>query len=142
MSEQIILPGAAAPKPPPLSVAVTEHDGQVVLHFSEPREFVGLMPNEAAAIGMQMLVAAVQADSSYGQQAIDLAMSLVDLVYELRGDLKPAGGAMKHELMERHRRILTRRVEVMLNSLRERRKVSNFQLSKELVEVAIKEILT
>lgn len=137
-AEQILLPGA---QPPKLSMAVTAHDGQAVVHFSEPREFVGLMPNEAVAIGTRMLLTAVEADRAIGQTVIDMCMSLVDAVYELRGDLKPAGSAMKHELMERHRRTLTKRLEVVLNSMRERRKVSNFQLSKELVEICIKEIL-
>jgi hypothetical protein len=51
-------------------------------------------------------------------------------VYEQRGELKPAGGAVKHELIERHRRTLTRRLELVLNSRRERKKTSNAQLSR------------
>jgi hypothetical protein len=143
MNDQINVPGLlqeAAPQP--LSVAVTVHGTQAVLHFSEPREYTAFMAQEALMIGARFMLAAVEADGNSAQAAIATAMAVIDGVYELRGDIKPAGGAVKHELIERHRSKLTQRLAVMLNSMREKKKVSNEELSKNLVDVMLKEVFS
>jgi hypothetical protein len=126
----------------PLSIAVTAHDKQAVLHLSEPREYVALSGSEPLMIGQRLILAGVEARSDTGQAAIAVALALIDGIYELRGDLKPAGGAVKHELIERHRATLTKRLEVVMNSTREKRTVSNRALAKELVEISLKEIFS
>lgn len=135
-AEQILLPTTEKP----LKVEVTTFGAEVVLHYSEPREFAGYTGIQAVIIGTQLLARAMEADDQVCAKVIEMALALVDAAYETRADLKPAGGAVKHELVERHRRTLTRRLEVIMNSTREKRTTSNHQLAKELVEVMLKEV--
>jgi len=140
MSEQIIFPQSDAPQP--LSIHVSVHGRQAVLHLSQPREYVGLMPAEALQIGARMFTAAVEASPDVGQAAIAACMAVIDAVYEIKGDLKPAGGAVKHELIERHRATLTKRLEVVLNSQREKRTVTNAAMARGLVDIALSEVFS
>jgi hypothetical protein len=135
MSEQIVVPQA-------LSMAVTVHDRQAVLHLSQPREYVAMMPAEALQMGARMFTAAVEASPDAGQAGIAAAMAVIDAIYELRGDLKPAGGAVKHELIERHRATLLKRIEVVLNSERDKRKVSNAAMARGLVDIMLSEVFS
>ena len=135
MSEQIVVPQE-------LSMAVSVHDGQAVLHMSAPREYVALMPQEALMIGARLFTAAVEADQSAGQAGIAAAMAVIDAIYELRADIKPAGGAVKHELIERHRKTLTKRLEVVLNGEREKRTVSNAAMAKGIVDIMLSEVFS
>lgn len=139
MSDQINVPGLLdAPKP--ISVQATVHGRQVVLHFNQPREFVALTGEEPLVIGTRLMALAIEADESIAQQMINLAMGLIDHAYEQRGDLKPAGGSVKHELIERHRKKLTKRLELMLNSTRERKTTSNPALAKQMVDTMLSEV--
>jgi hypothetical protein len=137
MPDQILAPG---PLNKPLQIAVTVHDRTAVLHFSEPREYVALNDGHPFMIGQRLILAGVEARPDLGQTAIAVAMALIDGIYEMRSDLKPAGGAVKHELIERHRRTLTKRLEVIMNSQREKKTVSNHLLAKELVDVMLREV--
>jgi hypothetical protein len=139
-AEQIFAPGLLPTPEQPLSVEVTTHNRQVILHLSQPREFVAFSKTEPVIVGARMLAQAIEADPANARHVIDIALALVDAAYDANGDLKPAGGAVKHELIERHRRTLSRRLEIVLNSRRETKKVTNGQLSKELVEVMLKEV--
>ena len=140
MTEQILAPGLVPATPNPLSVAVSVHNAQAVLHFSEPREYTGFSAAEALQVGARLLVAAVEADPSAAQAAIATSMAVVDGVYELHGDIKPAGGAIKAELIERHRVKLTQRVGMVLNSTREKKTTSNRGLAKQLVDIMLSEV--
>lgn len=143
MSEQINASGLLNEAPQELSVNVqVAENGQVVLRFNVPREYVDLTVQEAMLIAGRLFVASVEADPSAGNAAIHVAMAMIDAVYELRGDLKPAGGAVKHELIERHRRTLTNRLNTVLTSTRERKKTTNEQLAKQLVDIALSEIFS
>lgn len=137
-AEQIIVPANPASKP--LHIGVSVHDGQAVLHFSEPRAFIALDAAQALVIGTKITLAGVEANNAIGKDAIEMAIHLIDLVYEVRGDLKPAGGAVKHEMIERHRKTLTNRLSIVLNSQRERRKVSNAELAKQITEILLHEV--
>lgn len=134
-AEQIIIP-----QDKPLSVGVTVHDRQVVLHLSEPREYVAFSGTEPCVIAAKMFAASIEANSDTAASVIDIAMSAIDLAYEARGDLKPAGGAVKHELIERHRRTLSKRLEVMFNSTREKKTTSNRGLAKQVVDIVLSEV--
>lgn len=141
MSEQINASGLLNEAPQDLAVNVqVADDGRVVLRFSAPREYVAMGVQEAMLIAGRLFVASVEADPSSGNAAIQVAMAMIDAVYELRGDLKPAGGAVKHELIERHRRTLTNRINTVLTSTREKRKLSNEALSKQLVDIVLHEV--
>jgi hypothetical protein len=132
MSEQIIIE--------PLKVEVTVHGQQAVLHMSEPREYLAFFGAEPLMLGARLLVAGVEARPDMASAGIAAAMGVIDGIYELRGDIKPAGGAVKHELIERHRRKLTDRVALMLNSKREDKTTPNRGLAKQLVEEMLKEV--
>ncbi len=143
MNQPIIVPGLyGSDGPKPFSLAVTVHEKQAVLHMSEPREYLAMTGPEPIQLGARLFVAAVEADRGVAQAAIVGAMSVIDAVYELRGDIKPADGAVKHELIERHRGTLTKRLEVVLNSMREKKTTSNFGLSKQLVDICLSEIFS
>lgn len=74
--------------------------------------------------------------------ALRFSTLVADLAFEADTGLKAAGPALKAELMDKHRRTLTRRLEVVMNSQREQRTVSNYKLAKEMVEICLKEVLT
>lgn len=144
-TEQIIVPGVAEareqrPAPPSGTTAVSVHEGLVVLHFERATEFAVYDPVGAVADGAKMLAFAAMQDPQAAQLVVNAAMFLIDHVYEQRGELKPAGGAVKHELIERHRRTLAKRLELVLNSRREQKKTSNAQLSSELVGIVLHEV--
>lgn len=100
------------------TMKVSVHDQKVIQHFPHALEWIALT----------------------GEEAIRLGMTLIDRAYEARGDLKPADGAVKHELVERHRRTLTKRLEVVLNSTREKKTTSNRELARQVVELMLKAV--
>jgi len=120
-------------------VEATIHDGLVVLHFEIGGEYAAFAPLGALAIGAKMMLLAAH-DKDTAQPAIDLAMAIIDQVYELRGDLKPAGTAVKHELIERHRRTLSARVRNILATFRENRKTSHAELARTIVDAMLNEV--
>ncbi len=143
--EQIIVPGLAQaqeqrPEPATGKTAVSTHDGNVILHFEKPTEYAVYSPVGAVADGTKMLAFAASEDKQAAQLVVNAAMMLIDHVYDEHAMLKPAGGAMKHELIERHRRTLTKRLEIVLNSRREKKTESNHRLAKSLVDICINEI--
>lgn len=141
-AEQIIAPGLLAQPEQPLSANVTRFDRQVVLHLSQPREFVAFTGMEPVIIGARMLAHAMDADMSTAKAVLELCTTLADAAHAADGGLKPAGGAVKHELIERHRRTLTKRLEIILNSQREKKKVSNAQLAKLMVDTMLSEVFS
>lgn len=114
MSNQIIVPQ----DPSAATMKVSTFDRKVIQHFPHPLEWIALE----------------------GEEAIALGMCLMDRAYEARPDLKPVDNNKKHEFIERHRKTLTRRLEVILNSTREKKTTSNAKLAKELVEVMLREV--
>lgn len=74
------------------------------------------------------------------QNAIDVAMALTDAAFEARDGVKPASASLKSELVERHRMNLTRRVALMLGTLRGDKLKSDGQIARDVVEACLKEI--
>lgn len=154
MSNDIQLPGlleeaTAKPAAPGTGgIEVSTYDGPdcpggkpvAIVHLTAPAEMVLLHAHGAASVGAKLLAAVPELDPTCGQMAIDLAMFVIDHVYDCRGDLKPAGSAAKHELMERHRSKLTKRLEVMLNSQREKKTVNNRSLARLMVDAMMHEV--
>lgn len=71
------------------------------------------------------------------EQALSVSALMADLAFEADTGLKAAGPALKAELVERHRATLSRRLEVILNSTRDKRKVSNASLARTLVDTCL-----
>lgn len=143
MSEQINVPGLLDQAPAAekaLQAIVSIHEGKVVLHFNAPREYVALTNLEPLVVGARLIFNGVTANPEVAQEAVNLAMALVDYVYEQRSDLKPAGGGVKAELINRHRRKLVPRITLMLNSQREQRTVSNQDLARQLIDAVFHEV--
>jgi len=135
-AEQILVP-----QDKPLSVAVTVHDRQAVLHLSQPREYIALSGSEPVHVAAKLMTAAVDADASQGQHTVDMCLAIIDAVYEANPLMKGAGWTAKQEMLDRHRRTLIKRLEVVLNSTREKKKVGNARLAQELVEICLKEVM-
>lgn len=144
MAEQIIIPGVldAVKREEPLSVQISVHGNQVVQHFNAPREYVALTGIEPVVIGTQLLCRAMEANDETAPKVIELAMAVMDYAYELRGDLKPAGGSVRHELIERHRKTLAQRLTIVMNSQREKKTISNRSLARQLVDIMLTEVFS
>lgn len=72
--------------------------------------------------------------------ALTLSTLIADLAFEAESGLKSAGGALKAELVERHRVKLVDRLSVVFNSMREKRTTSNRQLAKQVVDICMGEV--
>jgi hypothetical protein len=72
--------------------------------------------------------------------ALALSTLLADLAYEIETTLKPVGSALKAELIEKHRIKITKRIELMLNSTRFKKTVSNSVLAKKMTDVSLKDV--
>lgn len=69
-----------------------------------------------------------------------IACAMTDAAFELRTGNKPASDTLKASLIERHRATLTRRVEIMIKSMREDKKLHHRQLAQRIVEACLKEV--
>jgi hypothetical protein len=100
------------------NMVVEMRDGKVILHFEKPMKDVIFDP----------------------QNAIDIACAITDAAFECRDGVKPVSDTLKAELVERHRRTLTNRAELILSSKREDRTMSHRKLAQELIEIFLKEV--
>lgn len=142
---EIYVPGLAEAKahqPEQAPCVVSMHDQLVVLHFPRSIEYAAFTGIGAVDTAARMLAFAHVADPAMAEFVINVGMALIDHVYEHRGDLKPAGGTVKHELIERHRQKLTPRLTLMLNTLREERTTSNQQLARTIIDQMFSEIFS
>lgn len=73
-------------------------------------------------------------------EALRFSALVADLAFEADTGLKAAGPTLKAELIERHRKTLTRRLEVVFNSTREKKTTSNAQLAKQITEILLHEV--
>lgn len=103
---------------PTMSVSV--YDGKVVQHFPHALEWLALEADESVRLGY----------------------TLIERGWEARPELKPLDDNKKHDLVERHRRTLTKRLEVVLNSLREKKTMSNRTVAKQLVQLMLNEVFS
>ena len=76
------------------------------------------------------------------QNAIDIARGMTDAAWELRDGVKPVGDSLKAELIERHRDTLRPRLNIMLNSTRENKTVTNGKLAMSIIDVIFSEIFS
>lgn len=74
--------------------------------------------------------------------ALDIGRIIIDLAFEADTGVKPLGPAAKAEMVKKHRERLVPRIGLMLNSLREKKTVSNSALARELVDVFCSEVFS
>jgi len=101
-----------------IQVAVKGEDGRVVLKFDRDINYLEMEPTNA----------------------FDIAEAMCTAAFECRDGVKPAGPALKAELIDRHRLTLTQRLALMLNSTRTDVRISNGQLAKSLVDTCLSEV--
>jgi len=119
-------------------VKVSHFQNLVVVHLDHAQEYLPFPAVGAVEIGGRMLMNAVEADKTVANTIIAMLEAVADHVYEANNQIKPSGGALKHELIERNRLKATQRFAVMLNSLRENKKYTNGQLAQTLVDAIFK----
>lgn len=113
-----------------VEMQVAARDGQIHLLFNERNQAGEPVP----AYTPNFLLSA--------SDALAMSTLLADLAFEAETSLKPAGDVVKAELMERHRTKLIDRLQVVLNSTREKRTTSNRQLAKQVVDICMSEVFS
>lgn len=111
-----------------ISMQVLARDGSIHLLFSEPNQAGDPVPAYTANFLMS------------ASDALMFSTLVADLAFEAETGLKAAAPALKAELMERHRVKLIDRLNVVLNSTREKKTTSNRNLAKQVVEICMSEI--
>jgi len=101
-----------------ITMAVGVEDRHVVVKFHRPTEFIRFEPKNAQDIAEAITTAAFQADTS----------------------LKPVAETLKATLVQKHRDILIPRMMVMLNSMREKKTMSNGQLAMAMMDAFCHEV--
>jgi hypothetical protein len=113
-----------------IEMQVAARDGSIHLLFNERNQAGEPVP----AYTPNFLLSA--------SDALAMSTLLADLAFEAETSLKPAGDVVKAELMERHRTKLIDRLQVVLNSTREKRTTSNRQLAKQVVDICMAEVFS
>ena len=72
--------------------------------------------------------------------AMIAAHKLTDMAFEADASLKPIGDSLKASLVEKHRSILIPRIALILNTQRERKKISNELLAKQIMDAVCAEV--
>ena len=101
-----------------VEMIVGPDSGKVIVKFKAPVDLVEFEP----------------------ENAITIAEALTAAAFEAREGLKPVGDALKAELVERHRKVLYQRIATVLNSTREDRLITHAALSRQLVDICLREI--
>jgi len=76
------------------------------------------------------------------ETALRASQLMADMAFEADDSIKPVGPALKAALVEKHRAVLIPRIAMILNTLREKKTVTNEQLAVQLVDVTCAEIFT
>lgn len=99
---------------------------------------VGILNNKVV-LKFHEPVEAIEFDA---QNCIDIAMAMTDAAYELKNGVKPVGDTLKADLIERHRDTLIPRVNMIMNSTREKKTVTNGRLSMTIIDTVFSEIFS
>ena len=119
MSDQIQLPSEPVVAPVgQVNMVPTIQDGKIHLYFEQPMRVVIFEP----------------------QNMLDICEKLAELAYEARGDMKPAGGALKHDIVEKHRKASVNKIALMLNTTREDKSRSHRELAETIVDAIFQRI--
>ena len=112
-----------------LEMQVVAKDGKVLLLFSENRD-----GNRVAAHTTHMMLPP--------DVAIAAAEVISACAFEADTSLKPVGPALKASLVQKHREKLVPRISLMLNSMRDKRTVTNGQLAMQIMDAVSSEIFS
>lgn len=110
-----------------LQTTIVQRDGKVHLLFS--RDVEGEL--KSADTNHVLFPAAT---------ALDVGQMIIDLAFEADTGLKPLGPAAKAELVKKHREKLVPRIGLMLNSMREKRTISNSALARQIMDTVCAEV--
>jgi hypothetical protein len=110
-----------------LQTTIVQRDGKVHLLFS--RDVEGEL--KSADTNHVLFPAAT---------ALDVGQMIIDKAFEADTGLKPLGPAAKAELVKKHREKLIPRIGLMLNSMRERRTISNSALARQIMDTVCAEV--
>lgn len=77
--------------------------------------------------------------------AMEVAMELADMASDLMDNKRTipgahTGTALKHELIERHRMTLTKRIAIVITSWRNDKNMTDGQVAKQIVDICFSEI--
>lgn len=114
-----------------LSMQIASRDGKVLLLFSRRHETSGELVGEKTD---HMMLDP--------QGALAAAECMSAMAFEADTGLKPVGDALKGELVQRHREKLAPRMTLMLNTLRENKRVSNQQLARQMLDAFCSEVFS
>lgn len=110
-----------------ISMQIVAKDGGIHLLFSEEDQHGNPQP----AYTSNFLLSP--------SDALTASSLLADLAFAEETGLR-IPEARKKELVDRHRSVLLKRIEVVMNSSREKKKVSNSQLAQQLVDIMSAEV--
>lgn len=113
-----------------IDMQIVSRDGAVVLLFSRYYDDEGSRPAFTDNMTMDP------------ETAMRASAVLADMAFEADPGIKPIGPAQKAVLVEKHRSVLIPRIASMLNSLREAKKVSNHQLSVQIMDAVCSEVFS
>ena len=113
-----------------LDMQIAAREGKIVLLFSRKDSDGNRQP------------ALVDHFSFPARDASDMMQMLGDLAFEIDGTLKPAGDAVKVALVQRHKDKLVPRIAMVLQTLREDKKLSNGQLAIKLIDIIFSEVFS
>lgn len=108
----------AFPEAGKVEMTIFHEYGQVIQRFRRPMLFVAYDPPNAKAV----------------------ACALTDAAFEAAHEPKPAGESVKSALIERHHDVLVPRIALMLQGLREDKKLSDGYVAEQLVSTIFHEI--
>lgn len=116
---------------PDLLAQIVQRDGKVLLLFSRRHESSGeLVPEKTDHYMIDP------------EGALAMAELLSAMAFEADTGLKPVGEVLKAELVQRHRDKLAPRLALMLNTLRENKRMSNEQLAKQMLDAFCSEVFS
>jgi hypothetical protein len=114
-----------------LTMQVAARDGKVILLFSRHHEATNdLVPEKTDHMMLDP------------QGALLAAECMSAMAFEADTGLKPVGEVLKVELVQKHREKLAPRLALMLNSMRENKRITNQQLAKQMLDAFCSEVFS
>lgn len=110
----------------PVFVAVGRDEGRVHILFAKDPECTQPMSVDRWVLD--------------AEECLQIAEAMAQAAFESRDNVKPVGEALKAEIVERHRMLLTHRVSLMLNTLRDDKTKGNGTIAKQIVDACLSEV--
>lgn len=114
-----------------LRMQVVSRNGKVLLLFSRRHEATGDLVSEKTD---HMMLDP--------QGALAAAECMSAMAFEADTGIKPVGETLKAELVQKHRDKLAPRMTLILNTLRENKRISNQQLARQMLDAFCSEVFS